>query len=123
MRLPAYSTASCKVFLAHPPENKLQEFFKYLLRKLTLKTITQPKILKKNLHDIKENGYTVDNEEMEIGIKTISTSIFDQTDEVVTAISIPGPTSRIPNEKIPEFASTLKQTSTDIFAILDYEFK
>lgn len=114
MRLPAHCTASGKVFLAHLPDNKLEAFFKLPLRKLTKNTITQPKILKENLQEIKEKGYAVDSEEMEIGIRAVSTPIFDQTGEIVAAMSIPGPTSRIPNEKIPEFASTLKETSKEI---------
>lgn len=114
MRLPAHCTASGKVFLAHLPENKLQNFFKLPLRKLTENTITQPQILRENLFEIKEKGYAVDSEEMEIGIRAISTPIFDQAGEVIAAISIPGPTSRIENENIPELASALKKTSENI---------
>jgi DNA-binding IclR family transcriptional regulator len=114
MRLPAHCTASGKVFLAHLPENKLQTFFKLPLRKLTENTITQPQVLRENLSEIKEKGYAVDSEEMEMGIRAISTPIFDQAGEVIAAISIPGPTSRIENENIPELASALKQISKNI---------
>ncbi len=118
MRLPAHCTASGKVFLAFLAQNELTEFLRHPLRQLTKNTVTDPAILKKNLQVIKNTGFAVDDEEMEIGIKAISTPIFDQRGDVIAAISIPGPSSRIPDEKISEFASSLKQTSKNISHIL-----
>lgn len=114
MRLPAHCTASGKVFLAFLPEENFQRFIQQPLRKLTEKTITDPQILKNKLSEIREAGYAIDDEEMELGIKAIAAPIFDQNGEIIASISIPGPTSRILDEKIPEFAFALKQTSQNI---------
>jgi DNA-binding IclR family transcriptional regulator len=120
MRLPAHCTASGKVFLSHLSEEALNTFLEQPLRQMTSNTITDPEILRENLRQIKEKGFAVDEEEMEIGIKAISAPIFDLEGEVLATISIPAPSGRIPDEKISEIASALKETSRKISKSLGY---
>lgn len=114
MRLPAHCTASGKVFLAFLPDNEYQKFVEQPLPKLTQNTITDPELLRENLRDVKEKGFAVDYEEMEMGIFAISTPILNKEGEIVATISIPAPVNRISEEKINELSSALKRTSKKI---------
>ena len=114
MRLPAYCTASGKVFLAFLPEDVFNRTIQRPMTKLTPNTITDPLILKIQLEEIRKQGYGVDSEEMEVGIKAISAPIFNQDNKITAAIRIPAPTSRIPESKIPELAEALIITSKKI---------
>ena len=51
--------------------------------------------LKSELALIREKGYAIDREELEIGLTCIGAPILDRNGEAVAAISLSGPSSRI----------------------------
>ncbi len=61
--------------------------------------------------EILDKGYAVDDEEMELGIRAISAPIFNQEGKVVAAVSIPSPVTRMPDQRIHEFAAGLMETT------------
>jgi IclR family acetate operon transcriptional repressor len=68
--------------------------------RLTRKTITTPSALKTELARIREQGYAVDDEEHAIGLRCIAAPIFDETGDVLGAVSASGPMARIGEERI-----------------------
>ncbi len=49
---------------------------------------------------VRKNGYAVDDEENEMGVRCVAAPIRNEADQVVAAISVSGPTTRIAIEKI-----------------------
>ncbi|MNJ48186.1 Pca regulon regulatory protein [compost metagenome] len=91
-----HASASGKVFLAHMPELELQSFLQnYKLTKLTENTITDKKKLLNNLQQIREQGYSVEDEEIEAGAYSIAAPVKDAAGQTIGTISIVGSLSRI----------------------------
>ena len=84
-----YCTSVGKAILAHLPEKKVKEIWdNSKIVKYTDYTITDFQELKKELEDVRERGYAVDNEENEMGVRCVGAPIFNIKGEVETAISI-----------------------------------
>lgn len=95
-RIPAHCSAVGKVLLAALPEEKLIQLVSSKgLPRQTENTITDLGALKEHLKLVRKNGYALDKEENEIGIRCISAPIRDQRAEVIAAISISTPVSRV----------------------------
>ena len=100
-RNPMYCTATGKAILAFLPEEEIREVWNNSkVVKLTENTNTDFILFKKELQTIKNNGYAIDNEENEIGVKCVGAPIFNMCGDVVAAISVSGPVTRIKDDKI-----------------------
>ena len=119
--LPAYCTASGKVFLANLNTDELEDYLEKPLKPLTEKTITSPAELKRQLDEVRQDGFATDNEETEIGIRAISVPIFGRKNNVVAAIGIPSPTSRLSQEGLQNMTAALKDAAEQISARLGWK--
>jgi IclR family KDG regulon transcriptional repressor len=103
LRNPAHSSAVGKVLLSHLPEEELNGLIKEKgLPKRTENTITDPTQLKEHLKSVQSQGYAVDDEENERGIRCVAAPIFNETGKAVAAVSISGPAFRITRKVIQE---------------------
>jgi DNA-binding IclR family transcriptional regulator len=99
--LPAYCTGLGKTLLAFRPEAEVRAWAAtQKFAALTPRTITSAKRLLKDLAGIRERGYGLDEEEREKGVTCIAAPIFNHTGDVVAAISVAGPTGRMPRELV-----------------------
>lgn len=118
VKLPAYCTATGKVMLADLADEELEKYLeKVKLKKFTNTTIVNKNDLKKELEEIREKEYGIDNEESEEGLMCFAAPIIDISNNVVAAISISGPTFRMKENKdklISSVIKTSKQISADI---------
>jgi|Deesub1362A_J573_1020465.scaffolds.fasta_scaffold00055_108 DNA-binding IclR family transcriptional regulator len=96
LRNPAHSSAVGKVLLAHMQESRLHALIQETgLPARTSRTITDPRKLKEQLRLIRLQGYAVDDEENERGIRCVAAPIYDNGGKAVAAISISGPAIRM----------------------------
>ncbi|WP_058308835.1 IclR family transcriptional regulator [Gracilibacillus massiliensis] len=78
----------------------------------TNNTITTKEALKQELRTIKQQGYAIDEEEHENGIRCIAAPVFDHEGKVVAAISIAGPVERVTKNRVNgELASEILKQS------------
>ena len=101
-RLPAYCTAAGKIHLAHMSDEEIAETLPaQSMHQYTPTTITDMAKLKTELKKVAEQGYAiVDDEEMDPGVRCVAAPIRDYTRRIVGAVSISGPSMRIPDERI-----------------------
>ena len=95
-RLPSYCTGLGKAMLAFMPEERVKDLLqneKFV--KYTRKTVGNLQELIKQLEEIRQKGYCIDDEEYVEGIKCIASPVMNYTKEVVAAISIAIPKYRI----------------------------
>jgi IclR family KDG regulon transcriptional repressor len=109
--LPAYCTASGRVFLAFLPPEVVEPILNRPLTACTSKTITSPIKLREELEATRQRGYALDDEEFEEGIRAVSAPIWDIDGNLIAALSMPGPTNRITPERIPEIAQALVEAA------------
>ena len=99
----AHSCAVGKVLLAHLSEEELDEFIQGAgLPKITENTISDPVRLKEHLKLVRSQGYVIDDEENEKGIRCVAAPIRNEIGRVVAATSISGPAIRITRKRIQE---------------------
>ena len=102
-RLPAYCTAAGKVHLAHMSEDEINELLPTReLKTFTPATIASREALMKELVQVAEQGYAIDDEELDLGVRCVAAPIRDYTRRIVGAISISGPSMRLNNERIEQ---------------------
>lgn len=100
-RLPSYCTAAGKVQIAYFSEEEIDEYFPTKeLKPLTTNTITDREELKKELKKVAEQGYAIDDEELDVGVRCVSAPIRDYTRRIVGALSISGPAMRLSLERL-----------------------
>jgi DNA-binding IclR family transcriptional regulator len=104
-RNPAHCTAVGKAMMAHLPPAQVEAIVrKQGMRAMTSNTITSLFELKKELSAIRERGYSVDNEEIEEGVRCVGCVVRNFSGEPVAAVSISGPAFRLTQEKVPVLA-------------------
>ncbi|OLN21964.1 IclR family transcriptional regulator [Domibacillus antri] len=100
-RAPVHCTSVGKAILAHLPA---AEVIDILDRKgmpvHTEHTITSKQTFLEELTNVKKNGYALDLEENEPGIRCIAAPVFDHNGNVAAAVSISGPTLRMTDDRI-----------------------
>lgn len=106
-RVPMHASAVGKVILAFEDKKFVDEILKQGLDKFTEKTIIDPNKLLKHLAEIKVQGFAVDDEENEEGIRCVGAPIFDYTGKVVGAVSVSGPTVTVTPERVVDIAGNL----------------
>lgn len=120
-RVCLHSTGIGKAVLAFLSDEEIDEIIEEKgLPRFTNNTITDFYTLKKEIHLIRNQGYAIDNEENEPGIRCVAAPILDSSQHVIASISISGPSIRITNERIPELADMVVETSQKISKALGY---
>ena len=113
-RLPAYCTAAGKVHLAFMSEEEIHEIVPSEdLKVYTDTTIKSRSALKKELEEIAQQGFAIDNEELDIGVRCVAAPIRDYTRRIVGSISVSGPTMRLTEERIQNELIPLVRTSAE----------
>ncbi len=121
-RLPAYCTASGKVHMACMTDEELDELMtKMDFVQHTPTTISSPETMRAELVKVREQGYAMDDEEMDIGVRCIAAPIRDYTRRIVGAISISGPTMRVSNARTEsELVPLVLKASEELSTRLGY---
>ena len=114
--LPAHCTASGKVLLAFLAPDVVDPVLSAPLEAYTEKTITSPDRLREELDVIRQRGYAIADEELEVGIWAISAPIRDIDRNVVAALSIPFPVNRLDPERVPQIAQAVLEAANAVSA-------
>jgi len=121
-RLPGYCTATGKVHLAFMSDEDVDHLYpSNELKAYTPTTLATKTALREELRKIFEQGYAIDNEELDSGVRCIACPIRDYTRRIVGAISISGPTMRFSDERIDkELIPLARQAADDLSTRLGY---
>lgn len=112
---PMYNNGAGKAIWAYLPEaeqSSLLERTDFI--KVTENTISSKEDMIRELTRIREQGYSVDDEESEYGLYCIAVPILDIGGDPIGAVSLSGPKTRMTNEKKGIIISGLKDTAESI---------
>lgn len=86
----AYATSLGKVILSDKDDYEIRELFGsgFRFRKMTPNTVSNIDELIERIHEVRNNGYAIDNEELALGLICLSMPIRDYTGGVVAAVSV-----------------------------------
>jgi len=120
--LPAYCTAFGKVLLAAMSARELDRYLQTVtLKSLTGQTIARTQALREELKKISQDGYAIDDRELDENIRCLSSPIRDESGKVVAAISFSGPTTRVNMVRLKTFTKTMTDISEKISQELGYK--
>lgn len=93
---PLYSTSAGKIILAYADDDYIDAYIKQCdFKALTPNTLTNALELVRQAQLARTQGYAIDNEEVEIGLRCISAPILGAGGKLQGVISVSGPTSRM----------------------------
>lgn len=104
-----------KAISAYLSEEELDQIIdKIGLRKATPNTITSANKFKKSLEVVRKNGYAIEDEEGEIGVRCIAAPILNARYFTPTAISITAHSSALSKERYAEIGQFVRETAQEI---------
>jgi IclR family KDG regulon transcriptional repressor len=119
-RLPIHCAAGAKAILAFSEREVKNKLINKTMPRLTPNTITHPKELRRQLEVFRRQGFSFENEEIDIGMSAVGAPIFDHEKRPVAAVVVAGPSQRVTWASDLPIVSPLKQTAAKIAAQLYY---
>ncbi|WP_169089269.1 IclR family transcriptional regulator [Paenibacillus sp. PL91] len=110
-RKPLNVSACGKAIAAFLPEHELQKLFAKGLVSLTDNSISSESAFREHLKQIREYGYSIDDEEGELGVRCVGTPIFRDNQQIFGAISISTLKGNLPMQKVAEYGDKLMGTA------------
>jgi DNA-binding IclR family transcriptional regulator len=121
LRAPLYCTGTGKAILAFKGPEFVEPILSGPMRRFTSRTLVGRQALEGELAAIRKRGYSVDNEEMEDGVRCLAVPIFDRRHECVGAMSVSGPTTRMTHERVQKLAPAAVAIADELSRQLGYE--
>jgi IclR family acetate operon transcriptional repressor len=114
--VPLHASAQGKVLLAYgatelPPGR---------LERRTGRTVTNRAVLSRELEAVRQQRFAVTQEELEAGLDAVAAPVFGQGGEIVAALSVSGPASRI-GGVIPAIALSCLKEADDLSRMLGHQ--
>jgi IclR family transcriptional regulator, KDG regulon repressor len=103
-RVPAHCCSEGKVLLAHADAEVVEQVIAGGLLPRTPKTIVRAQQLRHELAGVRSRGYALDDEELELGLRSAAAPVRDHRGHVIAALSIAGPVQRVSKKTLHRFA-------------------
>ena len=113
-RMPQHCTAAGKALLAFLPQDQVEASLQPPLHRYTKSTITDLADFQRALDEIRRQGFSTAQEELEAGLNVIAAPLFDHTGKVQAAVSVSGPAYRVTPAQFPVFARLVTETAAMI---------
>lgn len=118
-RAPLHCTSIGKALLAALPDEEIEAIVQARgLPRLTPHTITSSEALLEEIGRVRQRSYAIDVEENELGVRCVSALIPGTGRSTAAAVSVSGPTSRIPEERVFQLAAQVRETAAAIAAAM-----
>lgn len=112
---PMYCTGVGKVLMAHVDAEKCERLLNAEpLHRFTSNTITDRDRIDEELRTIRREGFAVDNEEHEVGVRCVAAPIWRGDGELAGAVSLSAPTVRLTNSELSNVRSRVVSAAGEI---------
>ncbi len=120
-RVPLYATGVGKVFLSLWDESDVREYLKRTDRiRFTSRTLVEQEKLLFELNRVRDQGFAVDDQEMENGVRCVAAPVRDHNGTNTAAVSISGTTVRMTRDRIEELGKQVKRCAAAISREMGY---
>lgn len=121
-RSPLHCTGVGKVLLAWRSEEEVMALLgQRPLEGYTKTTLTHPKAILEELRRVRGRGYAFDNEEREVGVRCVAAPVRDGKVEVIAALSLSAPASRLPHRQVTKIAQRVMAAANEVSARLGWQ--
>jgi DNA-binding IclR family transcriptional regulator len=94
-RFPLHASSSGKILLSTYDAERLERFLQEPLEKVTPSTIARPRALRRELEQVRKQGFAATVDELEQGLAGVSVGIFSDTRTLLGAINVSGLSQRL----------------------------
>ncbi len=114
-RAPLHASGVGKAIFAALPDEQIDAILKVKgLPRITENTITAPETMWASVRVIRQRGWSFDDEEHLMGTRCVASPIYDEHAEMLGAISVAGPSSRLPDQRIKQLGPAVAHIAEDI---------
>ncbi len=114
-RVPLHASGVGKAIFAALPDERINAILKVKgLPRITENTIVAPEIMWASLQVVRQRGWSFDDEEHALGTRCVAAPIYDEHAEPLGAISLAGPTTRLPDERIKQLGPLVAHTAEEL---------
>jgi len=114
-RAPLRASGVGKAIFAAMPDDEIEAILKVKgLPRITGNTITSPETMWAAIRVIRQRGWSFDDEEHALSTRCVAAPIYNEHAEVLGAISLAGPSSRLPDERIKQLGALVAHTAEDL---------
>ena len=115
-RLPAFCSSLGRVLLAGLPDEKLDAFLARLTpRTYTAHTVTEAGAVRRAILDVRTNGYSIADSQVESGLCSIAVPIVDMQGQTIASLNATAPSGRVRgSEMVERFLPLLRQIADDL---------
>jgi DNA-binding IclR family transcriptional regulator len=110
-RIPLHATSDGKVLLAYLSEAELAGCLTPPLQRFTDRTITSLAEFPRLLAEVRRRGYAIAVDEFEAGLTAVAAPVRDAGGDVAASVSASGPSFRIPADRIPAMAESVRRAA------------
>ncbi len=100
LRKPVHCTAEGKVLIAFQTPQVIDRIIAATHEQRTPRTLTDPRALREELAKVRARGYAVDDEEYELGVRSLAAPVRDDTGSSVAAVGVTGPAQRLTKNRL-----------------------
>jgi DNA-binding IclR family transcriptional regulator len=111
---PLHASAAGKILLSSLPERDVIRLSKVMFRPYTSRTIVRVDMLLEELARVRRRGFSTAFGEQEPAVSAVAVPVLDHRAEVVAALEVRGPGSRIPPSRVPELVERARETAAVI---------
>lgn len=111
--IPLHATSNGKVLLSELPNEELARIVPSL-PSYTANTITTKKRLRRELEEVRLQGYAIATDELEIGLAAMAAPIRNAHGDVIASLSISGPTFRLGESRLRELQPLLVEAAIEV---------
>ena len=120
-RMDVHATSVGKALIAYLPEEEVAALARPRgRRKRTPKTLTVLTKLQKELEKVRGQGYAVDEEENNLGVRCVAAPIFNSEGGVEASLGVSGATNQLDPESVPKVAEMVKDAARHIGQQMGY---
>lgn len=123
-RAPIHCTGVGKAILAFQGNEEIDRILSMTpLEPYTEYTLTDKEEIKKQLKTIQQQGFSVDDEEIELGLRCVAAPIFNHQGKAIASVSCAAPTMRLEDEQLSKVIQGIKQAALEISKCMGYKIK
>jgi DNA-binding IclR family transcriptional regulator len=111
--IPLHATSNGKVLLSGLSPDEVDARLPRL-PSYTAGTVTTRARLRRELLEVRQQGYAVATDELEVGLTAIAAPIRNAHGDVIASISVSGPTFRMPQERVDEVVAQVVEAAREV---------
>jgi IclR family transcriptional regulator, acetate operon repressor len=122
MPMPVHCSASGKLLLAFGPADLREGVFRSApFRSYTKNTITTARGLARELEEIRQRGYSIDDQELLPGVNCLAVPVHNRVGQAVAGLAVMAPVASLPLDTLKRHLPDLKSCAARISAEFGWE--